>query len=1415
MKHFKKLFLLASLCASVSALAQPHIDFFNPPFLPTAVNPNGGITLNGSGFGFVPDVRTTNGTPLHVYDWSDQIIEFAPPAGVGSFDFVISNSSSGQTVSGSIPYFPPNILSVSPTLIGAGGGTLLTIVGQYFGTNATVVIGGIDCSIVSETVDEAANYTIVCQAPAWGQGQHGAQDLLVEAGGQFSANLVSMTYGAPVITGFSPSNGPSAGNILLTLTGTDFGLAPMVQFHGTSCTVYSNTDTTIYLKLPAGAGTEDVTVAAAQVSAAASYTYAPPSVTSVSPSGLPTSGGATMTIAGTNFGSFGLATVNSNAVVPLLWTDTSITGYSPAGEGLGNQLVVMAQGVASLPHLVDYLPPTIASVIPSSLPAGGNGVLTISGTNFGAAPTVTVGGASCAVVSVTASNIVCRTPPGSGRLAPVVVTASKQTASTTVDFLAPLILSVTPAEMGAGGGTVVSITGTNFGLAQPSVSIGPTPCQVTAWNDTNVICVAPAGIGQFLTLTLNAGNQVASVMINYAAPLLSSLLPAGGSPTGGTVVTLTGTNFGSTGTVMIGGAPATTLHWTNTSIIVQTPAGSGGRQVVVNRVDQTSNPLLFTYLNPSAASVSPTNGPVMGETVITIAGTNFGTGGAVMIGGKAAGITSWTDALIVCVSPRGSGTNQAITVALPGSPTLTAGYFNYYPPAISGLSATNFPTAGGTWVTISGANFGGVTGVVSMGGKLCTISNWTDSAIVCQVPPGQGIFQPAVVVSGDAVTPPIYFSYLPPTISSITPTNGPSSGGTVVTLRGANFGAYGCALIGTATNGIINWSDSKIDFLTSGGLGSNLPVQVEVSQQTSPAALFTYEPPLLCAPGTYSANGFQPGVLAPPGYFVPVAGATGPTPAPPGYFAPTFGGTNAIPALAGMFAPTTNMSQPLLAWPGYYTPSNGAAAMFPAPPGAVVPFSGATNAFPVLAGYYAPTYAMSAGLAAPPGFYVPSNGLTAPAAADPGSFAAGFGSTNQTPAPAGQFAPFPGMASPIVAPPGYFVAATGSSNMVAAPAGTIVTNSGASLPQAATPGYYAPVAGMSAAIAAPPGYYVPVAGGTNLTAAPPGYFVSGFAQPLATPATAGQYVPCSNMSQALLTLPGYYTTNSGAMSQIPAAPGTFVSLMGQTNSQPVPRGFYAPFSGMSFGIPAEPGYYVPTNGALASIPASPGAIVTNAHATNQILVPPGYYAPGSNMSMAIAAAPGYYVASSGATNMTAATPGFVASGYSATTPVPTATGQFAPAPNMSQAILAEPGYYVPLTGASNMTAASPGSFVSLAGAMNQTPAPPGMTAPIAGMRAAIYVGDGNGDGIVSGQELASTLNNYWPNSAWIGLTNFATLGRGIFQFSLTNYIAPNFHVDVSSNVGASWEPLGIAYPVYQFIDPITNAPQRTYRLVWP
>ena len=154
-------------------------------------------------------------------------------------------------------------------------------------------------------------------------------------------------------------------------------------------------------------------------------------------------------------------------------------------------------------------------------------------------------------------------------------------------------------------------------------------------------------------------------------PTLTSISPTSGPSSGGTVITLTGTNFASGGTVRVNGVAATSVTFVSaTQVRATTPAGSAGaRTVQITNPDGQSASLTnaFTYVGgPGLTSVSPTSGPTTGGTTITITGTGFVSGATVRVNGvSATGVTFVSATQLRANTPAASAGTYAIQVTNP------------------------------------------------------------------------------------------------------------------------------------------------------------------------------------------------------------------------------------------------------------------------------------------------------------------------------------------------------------------------------------------------------------------------------------------------------------------------------------------------------------------------------------------------------------------------------------------------------------------------------------------------------------------------------------------------------------------------------------------------------------------------------
>ena len=343
----------------------------------------------------------------------------------------ISNSTGTVVVqiSCTAPSVTPTVTSISPVSGPATGGTPVTITGTNLASATAVLFGATPAtSITSDTSGQ-----IVAVAPAESAG---AVDVTVTTAGGTSAVSAADKYtyvAAPTVTAISPASGPTGGANSVTITGTNLGGATSVMFGSTAASsITSDASGQIVAVAPAGsAGAVDVTVTTAggtsAVSAADKYTYvAAPTVTAISPSSGPTAGGQSVTISGTGFTGATSVSIGGAAVASFhVSSATTITAATPAGTaGAASVLVTTPGGVNAANTLYAYVSaPTVTAISPSSGPTAGGQSVTITGTGFTGATSVSIGGAAVASFHVSsARTITAATPAGTAGAASVLVT---------------------------------------------------------------------------------------------------------------------------------------------------------------------------------------------------------------------------------------------------------------------------------------------------------------------------------------------------------------------------------------------------------------------------------------------------------------------------------------------------------------------------------------------------------------------------------------------------------------------------------------------------------------------------------------------------------------------------------------------------------------------------------------------------------------------------------------------------------------------------------------------------------------------------------------------------------------------------------------------------------------------------------
>jgi hypothetical protein len=199
---------------------------------------------------------------------------------------------------------------------------------------------------------------------------------------------------------------------------------------------------------------------------------------------------------------------------------------------------------------------------------------------------------------------------------------------------------------------------------------------------------------------------------------------------------------------------------------------------------------------PTVSSISPSSGSTSGGTSVTITGTGFVSGAAVNIGGTASGVHVVSSTSITATTPAHSAgsVNVVVTNSDSQTGTLSNGYsYTNPPPNVTSISPTSGPTTGGTSVTITGTGFlSGAT--VSVGGAAATGVNVNSSTSITATAPGHASGTATVVVTNsDGQNDSLNNAYTytvsnpSPTVTSINPGTGPTSGGIGSTITGTNF----------------------------------------------------------------------------------------------------------------------------------------------------------------------------------------------------------------------------------------------------------------------------------------------------------------------------------------------------------------------------------------------------------------------------------------------------------------------------------------------------------------------------------------------------------------------------------------------------------------------------------------------------
>ncbi len=358
----------------------PSVDSISPNIGPVA----GGETVTIAGSDLADATVTIGGeacTDVVVNEVFTSLTCTVPEGAAGPADVVVTVDTVDVVVPNGYKYLgEPVITSVSPNEGSPAGGETITIAGEFL-DGASVTVGGEACTDVNVAASGDSLTCVTPLAPAVGPA-----DVEVTTVGGTTNSVDAYTYlDIPVVSGLSPTAGPTEGGNVLTIEGVNL-VGSTVTVGGQECSVIGELATSVTCLVPPGdAGNVPVVVTKGDTSVEVpgGYTYMPaPAPTSVSPTEVPTVGGTEITIEGSELFDVAVTIGGQDCSSVVVAEDgNSLTCTAPPGtRGEAPVVVTGPGGSASTPEPITYLDvPLVTEISPTSGPIGGAFPLTIEG----------------------------------------------------------------------------------------------------------------------------------------------------------------------------------------------------------------------------------------------------------------------------------------------------------------------------------------------------------------------------------------------------------------------------------------------------------------------------------------------------------------------------------------------------------------------------------------------------------------------------------------------------------------------------------------------------------------------------------------------------------------------------------------------------------------------------------------------------------------------------------------------------------------------------------------------------------------------------------------------------------------------------------------------------------------------------
>ena len=756
----------------LGVVLEPTITSFSPGSGPIGTL----VTINGTNFVDVGAV-TFSGTAASAEVLSATQLRATVPAGAISGKIAVTTPGGTAESADSFSVVvvgAPSITDFSP--VSGPSGTAVTITGTDFLGTTSVTFNGASASFNPAAVTAT---TIVATVPAGAT----TGPISVTTPSGTGTSVASFSVSGPTVTSFSPTSGEVGTTV--TVTGTGFTGATAVEFGGVAATSFTvDSNTKITATVPAGALSGSISVTGTGGTGVSTTAFdVIPAISGFSPIKGPV--GTVVTITGSGFNSAtGVTFGGASAGTYTVNSSTQITAIVPSGAFTGKIGVTHPGGEvkSAATFTVEIVPPpAITGFSPTSGPVGT--LVTISGTGFSGATTVTFDGIPADFTGVSATSITATVPAGASTGKIGVTTPGGSTlSSSNYTVTGPIITNFTPTSGPVG--TLVTITGTGFSDVT-GVTFNGTSATFSLVSATQITATVPVGAttGKIGVIS-PGGTELSSSNFTVTAPTIAGFSPGTGPV--GTVVTITGTGLTGATAVTFNGVSATYTVNSSTQITATVPAAASTGPIVVTTPGGTATSSGSFTIPPTIAGFTPSGG--YAGTQVTITGTGFTGATSVRFNGVTASLITVDSATQIAATVPVGATSGTIAVTTPSGTATSASSFNVLSPTITNFTPVSGPA--GTVVTVTGSGFSGATAVRFNGQNAAAFEIDSATQIAATVPTGITTGPITVVTpSGTAISAvPFTAPSVGPVIANISPTWTAAYGQTALRLYVAGSG---------------------------------------------------------------------------------------------------------------------------------------------------------------------------------------------------------------------------------------------------------------------------------------------------------------------------------------------------------------------------------------------------------------------------------------------------------------------------------------------------------------------------------------------------------------------------------------------------------------------------------------------------